>query len=64
MSEKEKQRKRVFLVNDRECYALSHVSSTVNRGVATKFQMEGRDWETLGLFFPQIICLLLTVTPV
>ena len=24
MSEKEKQRKSVFLVNDRECFALSH----------------------------------------
>ena len=33
------------------------------RGVATEFQMEGRDWETLDLFF-QIVYLLLTVTPV
>ena len=28
MSEKEKQRKGVFLVNDRECFALSHFTFT------------------------------------
>ena len=37
--------------------------SSLCRGVAREFKMEGRDWETLDVFF-QIVYLLLTVTPV